>query len=155
MVLIILTYYYISFIGSRQALNLRLGQVTRGSSYIQGRVEVQDPRNGKWGTVCDDYFYSNDAQVVCKQLGYTGASAVRHQYSSSGSRDTIYLDNVQCGGNEYNIGLCRKNPFKSHDCSHREDVGVKCSEYQQIKLFRFNFNIGASAVLCGRHCYLT
>ena len=30
----------------------------------------------RWGNICDDvYFSSNEAEVICHQLGYTGASS--------------------------------------------------------------------------------
>ena len=43
-----------------------------GTSPNEGRVELL--YDGKYGTICDDTFDMNAAAVICKQLGYTGAT---------------------------------------------------------------------------------
>ena len=64
---------------------------------------------------------------------YGGFGYIRALTSSSRS---IFLDQVACSGTEDSLLDCSANPIGTHDCSHREDVGVRCrpSQLGEIRL---------------------
>ena len=82
----------------------------------------------EWGTVCDDYWDSIDARVVCNQLGFFGdAYAVSaFQFGAGDSSMSIWLDNVHCTGTETYLSECPHNGWGVHNCGHFEDAGVVC-----------------------------
>ena len=94
-----------------------------GGTDLEGRVEIH--HSGEWGTVCDDRFASDDAAVVCRQLGYTGGQAHTRAAFGAGT-GTIWMDDVQCDGAESRLADCPTLGWGVHNCRHSEDVGVSC-----------------------------
>ena len=70
-----------------------------------------------------------NARVVCRQLGYSGGFAHKSAYFGEGS-GTIWLDNVECTGDELLLEHCRANNWNDENCGHGEDAGVTCCEYR-------------------------
>jgi len=104
-----------------------------GSSESEGRVEVY--HDGEWGTVCDDAWDINDANMVCRTLGFSGA-AESHGTATygqgAGATESIFLDNVNCGAGASRLSDCTHNGWNSHNCGHHEDASVKCSPFRII-----------------------
>ncbi|TKS92387.1 Deleted in malignant brain tumors 1 protein Hensin [Collichthys lucidus] len=99
-----------------------------GSTRCSGRVEIY--HNNVWGTVCDDGWDLNDAQVVCRQLDCgTALSAPTSAHFGQGSGQ-IWLDDVDCSRNERSLTECQPGEFGTHNCGHHEDAGVVCSGVQ-------------------------
>ncbi|XP_037393980.1 scavenger receptor cysteine-rich type 1 protein M130-like [Pygocentrus nattereri] len=97
-----------------------------------GRLEVF--HSGSWGTVCDDLWDIEDAQVVCRQLQCGVAlSALVPAHFGPGT-GPIWLNEVECEGNETSLFNCRFQMCGEDECGHMEDVGVVCSEFKEIRL---------------------
>ena len=90
----------------------------------EGRVEVF--YNGRWGSVCDEGWSISDAEVVCRELGYSGVVAAACCGRFGLGNGTIWLADVKCTGIERNIRTCSHSGWGGHTCSLGRDVGVVC-----------------------------
>ncbi|XP_023803221.1 T-cell differentiation antigen CD6 isoform X2 [Cyanistes caeruleus] len=101
-----------------------------GRSRCEGRVELE--QEGTWGTVCDDGWDILDADVVCRQLHCGHAVRAPGNASFGRGHGPILRDEVGCKGHERDLWECPA--ALEHDCSHKEDAGVVCSEHQEWRL---------------------
>jgi cysteine-rich repeat protein len=103
-------------------LRLRGGEGTN-----HGRLEVQYA--GVWRDVCDDTYDAAAQQamanVVCRQLGFTGTG---HQFLTAfgGGTDTPAMDDVICTGTEGDLSQCAFAGWNVENCSAIETVGFRC-----------------------------
>ena len=114
-----------------------------GSAHNEGRLEVLV--GDEVGTVCDDGWGMEEAEVACRQLGFPGAiRATSGGWFGSGT-GPILLDDVVCTGHEAQLTSCRYTDGSRHNCNHNEDAGVVCQNNSTLcSLSSFSFNAMAA-----------
>ncbi|XP_009081607.1 PREDICTED: deleted in malignant brain tumors 1 protein-like, partial [Acanthisitta chloris] len=95
-----------------------------GPTPCSGRVELFHLH--RWGSVCDDAWDLRDAQVVCRQVSCGRALSAPGGAQFGRGEGIIWLDEVNCTGEETHLATCPARPWGVNDCYHGEDAGVVC-----------------------------
>ncbi len=101
-----------------------------GEGRCSGRLEVY--HNAVWGSVCDDQWDISDAQVVCRQLGCGAAMRADGNSVFGAGEGVVWLNRVECRGNEIHLWDCPLSLKNHTDCSHKEHAGLTCAGHRKI-----------------------
>lgn len=99
-----------------------------GGSDTAGRVEVF--YNGEWGTVCDNSWDIEDANIVCNQLGSPRALSALSGAAFGEGSGPIHFDYVGCFGGEPDLLRCSRSTLPIN-CLHDQDASVTCLEEEE------------------------
>uniref|UniRef100_A0A803XNN1 SRCR domain-containing protein n=1 Tax=Meleagris gallopavo TaxID=9103 RepID=A0A803XNN1_MELGA len=110
-----------------EALELRL---VDGEGPCKGRVEVK--LRGRWGTVYDDAWNMDDAEVVCQQLGCGSAAHTKVTSQLSEDHNTIMLVYINCDGNEKAIWDCNIKHWGPYNSPVVYNASVVCQGFSRL-----------------------
>ncbi|XP_066954752.1 uncharacterized protein [Macrobrachium rosenbergii] len=102
-----------------------------GSGSHEGNVQIKV--GDEWGFICDDNFGFEEADLLCRGLGFQGALTFTRN-NKFGFNDNIqrrstpkfWLDEVSCSGTEQSFFDCAASSLGVHDCGPTEIAGVVC-----------------------------
>ena len=109
---------------------------------MSGRVEVQ--KDGIWGTICNQGWDKNDADVICRLLGFGNAKKSNCCAPFGAGSGEILLDEVSCKGDEASLSFCRTRGWGIHreECTHEMDAGIVCDHKQGtfsfLEFYKYN-----------------
>lgn len=104
-------------------VNIRLMGVN--SSDQMGRVEFS--LNGVWGTICDDTWNIRNTHVICDMMGLPPATAALGSAVFGRGKGVIWLDTLNCFGNESSVLECQHGVFRNiKGCNRYSDSDAMC-----------------------------
>ncbi|CAH1261721.1 DMBT1 [Branchiostoma lanceolatum] len=101
---------------------------TNGKKRRYGRVEVNNGTS--WSTVCHNKFGTEEADVVCRELGFPGSESYHPGAHWGQGTGEIGLDNVVCSGQELSLVdcACHHSPCQNNaTCTDDNIQGYICT----------------------------
>ena len=109
-----------------------------GSTANEGYVEGLGA-NGRWGGICVDNFDIEDANVVCKMLGFPLATGFLGYpygfYGTAPSGNNFVLDDLACTGSETSVFDCKHSGEWNETCTATDIAGVQCASSKLKQLY--------------------
>ena len=105
--------------------DFRVRLVSKEEFQYKGRVEVEI--GGLWGTVSDQGWDMNDANVVCRELGYGGMVGAYSGSLFGPGKGPVWMSDFKCEGSETSLAKCNHNDTRVYrNYHHYRDAGVEC-----------------------------
>ena len=108
-------------------------RLVEGPSVEQGLVQMY--YNRTWGWVCAEQWDKQDADVVCKELGYTGSSTIYNGSTGGQGNDTLFMNNIHCTGNESSLVSCARGGWTHLGCRFGQIAGAVCTGQEGTNYF--------------------
>ena len=89
-----------------------------------GRVEICIETI--WTSLCDESWDFRDAQVVCRELGYSPYGAVPTYNCYTEGQLSFGITDINCNGSEEHLINCSHSKALLHNCNSHDDAGVVC-----------------------------
>ncbi|XP_061856645.1 LOW QUALITY PROTEIN: antigen WC1.1-like [Colius striatus] len=111
-----------------EAVELRL---VAGKGPCAGRVEAK--LQGRWGSVADDRWDMEDAEVVCQQLGCGSATGAHVGSTEFGTGEgPVSLALIDCRGDEAALWDCEIRGWGPYSAIHDFDTAVSCQGFSRL-----------------------
>jgi deleted-in-malignant-brain-tumors protein 1 len=122
------------------------GSVRLSGSTIQfaGRVEICIENT--WTTLCDQSWDLSDAQVACRELGYSPYGAIPTYGCYTEGQLSFGITSLNCVGNEDSLINCSHSSPSLYNCWSYNDAGLVC----QISVNETNCSNGEIRLVDGK-----
>ncbi|XP_053387321.1 uncharacterized protein LOC123542232 [Mercenaria mercenaria] len=113
--------------------NITDARLVNGTGPYDGRAEINV--NGTWGTICDENFNIQAADLFCDLLGLRAAQYFTGAKYGEGN-GPVFIDQLFCKDYDYSLSTCKY--LFLNECSHRRDISVVCNDCGQPDVFNWD-----------------
>ena len=98
---------------------------TSGKRVSEGKVKVFE--NGKWSIICATNWTKDNADVTCKDLGFS-SGAIENLTTVATGNETAVSEAYRCTGEEDHLNNCTRSRKIESTCASNEVASVRCKD---------------------------